>query len=258
MATRAETAVLTAFALETRRVIARRAPLGLGFALVVAAVAGLLELAYYPARLSMLLTAFGAEVVLGVLGILSTRHEALRRHVIPITVAATLGIALCMTVYAARVGASGDALAFALIIFLTGVALLCPWGARGQVPLAVGTAGSYLAALAAGVRSDLPLPYGILAVAGGGVTSVLGAVFLELHRQAIFQQRVLLERNRDQQMATLYEVSRTVTSTLELQQVLRLVCQTVLSALGFEHLWLFWREAPERAMRGLLAGALKG
>ena len=86
MATRAETAVLTAFALETRRVIARRAPLGLGFALVVAAVAGLLELAYYPARLSMLLTAFGAEVVLGVLGILSTRHEALRRHVIPITV----------------------------------------------------------------------------------------------------------------------------------------------------------------------------
>jgi len=254
MATRAETAVLTAFALETRRVIARRAPLGLGFALVVAAVAGLLELAYYPARLSMLLTAFGAEVVLGVLGILSTRHEALRRHVIPITVAATLGIALCMTVYAARVGASGDALAFALIIFLTGVALLCPWGARGQVPLAVGTAGSYLAALAAGVRSDLPLPYGILAVAGGGVTSVLGAVFLELHRQAIFQQRALLERNRDQQMATLYEVSRTVTSTLELQQVLRLVCQTVLSALGFEHLWLFWREAPDRALRGLLAG----
>ena len=188
---RPEAQDLNAFVHETQRVIARRTPLGLGFALVVAAaagllelayyparfpalltafaaevvfvvaaVAGLLELAYYPARLSMLLTAFGAEVVLGVLGILSTRHEALRRHVIPITVAATLGIALCMTVYAARVGASGDALAFALIIFLTGVALLCPWGARGQVPLAVGTAGSYLAALAAGVRSDLRFPTG--------------------------------------------------------------------------------------------------
>jgi signal transduction histidine kinase len=254
MADRAETAVLTAFALETQRVIARRAPLGLGFALGVAAVAGLLELAYYPTRLPMLLTTFGAEVVLVVLGILGTRREELRRHAIPITVAATLGIVLCITVYVVGVGASGDALVFALIISLTGVALLCPWGARGQVPLAVGTAGSYLVAIAAGVRSDLPLPYGILAVAGGGVTSVLGAVFLELHRRAIFQQRVLLERNRDQQMATLYEVSRTVTSTLELQQVLRLVCQTVLGALDFERLWLFWREAPNGDLRGLLAG----
>src|SRR5205823_4224732 len=106
---------------------------------------------------------------------------------------------------------------------------------------------------AGGVRGALPVPYGILCVGGGGVTSVLGAVFLDLHRRAIFDQRVLLERRRDQQLATLYDVTRTVTATLELQEVLRLVCQSVLHALGVERLWLFLRESPDGALRALAA-----
>ena len=47
-----------AFAAETRRVVARRAGLGLGFVLGLAAVAGLLELSYYPDRLGRLTAAF--------------------------------------------------------------------------------------------------------------------------------------------------------------------------------------------------------
>src|SRR5262249_1473215 len=129
----------------------------------------------------------------------------------------------------------------------------CPWGARGQVPLAAGTVAAYLLALAAGVRGGLPMPYGLLCVGGGAMTSVLGAVFLDLHRRAIFHQRLLLEQRRDQALATLYDVPRAVTATLELQQVLRLVCQSVLAALDVERLWLFWREAPEGALRALAA-----
>src|SRR5207249_180735 len=108
-------------------------------------------------------------------------------------------------------------------------------------------------ALAHGVRGGLPVPYGILCVGGGAVTSILGAIFLDLHRRAIFHQRVLLERRRDEQLATLYDVTRTVAATLELQDVLRLVCQSVLHALGVERLWLFWREAPDGALRALAA-----
>src|SRR6266700_1495559 len=144
-----------AFAAETRRVVARRAGLGLGFMLGLAAVAGVLELAYYPDRLGRLAAAFATE------------------------------------------------------------AILC--------------------------------------VGGGAVTSILGAIFLDLHRRAIFHQRVLLERRRDEQLATLYDVTRTVAATLELQDVLRLVCQSVLHALGVERLWLFWREAPDGALRALAA-----
>ncbi len=52
-------------------------------------------------------------------------------------------------------------------------------------------------------------------------------------------------------MAMLYDVTRTVTATLELQQVLWLVCRGVLDALQLDRLWLFWREAPEGDLRGL-------
>jgi signal transduction histidine kinase len=242
-----------AFAEETRHVVARRAGLGLGFVLGLATVAGLLELAYYPERLGKLAAAFATEVVLCAAALLAIRGARLRRFVLPITSAAAFGIVLCMTLYAAWAGASRDALAIALVLALSGVALLCPWGARAQVPLALGTLAIYLLALAGGLRGGLPLPYGILCVGGGAVTSVLGAIFLDLHRRAIFHQRVLLERRRDEQLATLYDVTRTVAATLELPDVLRLVCQNMLHALGVERLWLFWREAPEGALRALAA-----
>src|SRR3989442_10085284 len=242
-----------AFAAETRRVVARRAGLGLGFVLGLAAVAGLLELAYYPDRLGKLAAAFTTEAMVCAAALLAIRGARLRRFVVPLTSAAAVAVVVCMTLYVAWAGANGDALAIALVLALSGVALLCPWGPRGQVPLALGTLAAYLLALAGGVRGGLPVPYGLLCVGGGAVTSILGAVFLDLHRRAVFHQRVPLERRPDEQLATLYDVTRTVAATLELQDVLRLVCQSVLSALGVERLWLLWREAPDGALRALAA-----
>src|SRR5437870_863425 len=243
-----------AFAAETRRVVARRAGLGLGFVLGLAAVAGVLELAYYPDRLGKLAAAFATEAILCAVALLAIRGARLRRFVVPITSGAAFAVVGCVTLYVVWAGASGDALAIALVLALSGVALLCPWGTRAQVPLALGTLAAYLLALKpGGVRGGLPVPYGILCVGGGAVTSILGAVFLDLHRRAIFHQRVLLERRRDEQLATLYDVTRTVAATLELQDVLRLVCQSMLHALGVERLWLFWREAPDGALRALAA-----
>jgi len=253
MADRSEPHLDDAFAAETSRITARRAGLGLGFVLGLAAVAGLLELAYYPDRLGKLVAAFTTEVMVCAAALLAIRGGRLGRFVVPITSAAAVAVVVCMTLYVAWAGASGDALAIALVLALSGVALLCPWGPRGQVPLALGTLAAYLLALAGGVRGGLPLPYGILCVGGGAVTSILGAVFLDLHRWAIFQQRVLLERRRDEQLATLYDVTRTVAATLELQDVLRLVCQSMLHALGVERLWLFWRESPDGDLRALAA-----
>src|SRR5438046_373189 len=153
-----------AFAAETRRVVARRAGLGLGFVLGLAAVAGLLELAYYPDRLGRLAAAFATEAILCAAALLAIRGARLRRFVVPITSAAAFAIVGCMTLYVVWAGASGDALAIALVLALSGVALLCPWGARAQVPLALGTLAAYLRALAHGVRGGLPVPYGILCV----------------------------------------------------------------------------------------------
>lgn len=253
MADRLEPHVREAFAAETRHVTARRVPLGTGFAVVLTATAGLLEGAYFPQRTPSLLWSFAAEVLLCAAALVVARTDRLRRFILPVVTVTALGVAVAVTSYVVAVGASGDALAFALIIFLTGIALLFPWGLRGQVPVAVGGLAAYGAALAAGVHGELPAPYGLISVAGGAVTSMLGAYFLEQHRRAIFHQRMLLERTRKQQMAMLYDVTRTVTATLELQQVLWLVCESVLGALSLDRLWLVWREAPEGDVRALIA-----
>src|SRR5579862_9084762 len=253
MALAAEPQVAEAFAAESRRLMARRVPLGVWFFVGVVSFAGLVELLYYPERLGGLVTSFAAEIVICFAAVLVSRQERFRRHIIPLIVGGTLAIAACITAYVVVEGASADALALALIVFLTGIALLYPWGIRGQIPVLVGTIAAYVVALAAGVRGGLPLPYGIAALLGGGVTSVFGASFLDLHRRSIFHQQALLERTREAESAMLYEVTRTVTSTLDLQQVLRLVSDGVLQALALDRLWLFWREAPGGAVRGLEA-----
>ncbi len=245
--------VLEAFRAESRRVIARRGPFGIGLFLGLVATAGVLEVAYHPERARPLVWSLVAEGALCVLGLAARRTARLERHIIGIVTCMTVGVALCIIGYMVVVGGSGGALAFALIVFLTGVPLLYPWGARGQVPLALAVFAGFLAALALGVPTELPAPYAILSVAGAAGTSVLGAVFLDLHRREVFAQRLLLERSRDRQMAVVYDVTRTVAATLELQQVLWLVCQRVLDALALDRLWLLWREAPGSALRGLAA-----
>ncbi len=245
--------VLEAFRAESRRVIARRGKFGIAFFLGLVAAAGLLEVTYYPGRTRPLVWSLLLEAGLCGIGLAARRVARLEPYIVGIVTCMTIGIAFCITGYMVVVGGSADALAFALIIFLTGVPLLYPWGARGQVPLALAIFAGYVVALALGVRGGLPAPYGIVSVAGAAASSTLGAVVLELHRRAIFQQRLLLARTRDEQMAVLYDVTRTVAATLELQQVLWLVCQRVLNALKLDRLWLLWREAPDRELRGLTA-----
>jgi signal transduction histidine kinase len=208
---------------------------------------------YFPQRASALLWSFVLEVSLCAAALGAAHTQRLRPLIRPILVAATLGVAVLITLYVTAVGASGDALAFALTIFLAGMALMLPWGMAGQVPLALGTVFAFGLALWAGVRDELPAAYAIISVGGGALTSVLGAYYLDQHRRAIFQQRILLARTRDQQMATLYDVTRTVTATLELREVLWLVCRSALHALKLERLWLFWRESPDGDVQALAA-----
>lgn len=245
--------VLEAFRAEARRVIARRGPYGIGLFLGLVATAGLIEVVYYPGRTRPLVWSLVIELLLCVIGLTARRIERLEPYIVEIVTCMTVGIAFSITGYMVTVGGSGDALAFALIVFLTSIPLVYPWGARGQIPLAIAVFSGYLVALALGVRCELPAAYGIISVAGAAVSSMLGAVFLERHRREIFEQRLLLARARDQQMAVLYDVTRTVAATLELQEVLWLVCQRILDALKLDRLWLLWREASDRDLRALEA-----
>lgn len=244
--------VVRAFAEDTRRLTAQRLRLGVAFLVGVTAISGLAELAYYPERLGPLVGTFAVEMLLCGLALVAGRRGGLR-WITPIVLATTIGVAVCIVSYAVRVGASADAVALALSVYMMGAALLYPWGARGQVPLVVGVTAAFLVGLAAGLPHALPLLYPVIGVTGGAVSSLVGSVLLDRSRRAIFQQNVLLERTRDRHVAMLYDVTRTVTSTLDVEQVLRLVCQSVLEALRLERLWLVWREAPDAPAAGLAA-----
>ncbi len=253
MAHALEPQVLEAFHVDTRRIMSRRVPGGIAFFVSLVTIAGLIELAYYPDRWRPLLGSFGLEIVFCIVGLTTVYGFGLQRYILEIIVVVTSAIAFCVSGYVVAAGASGDALAFALIIFMTGVPLIYPWGARGQIPLVFFTFVAYLTALALGVRGQLPWPYGIISVAGAGASSSIGALLLELHRRAIFHQRLLLANTHDQQAAMLHDVTRTVTATLEIAQVLRRVCQSVLHALRLQRLWLVWRPAPDGELQVLLA-----
>src|ERR1700752_23434 len=143
MADRLEQHVLEAFREETRRVMTRRAPAGVGVFLVWVVIAGLLEWVYYPERTVALIWSFALESVLGAV-FLAVAHSRARRYIIPVGSACTLGVIVMIPLYVTDTGASGDALAGALVIFLTGVPLLLPWGLAGQLPLAIGTVAAYV------------------------------------------------------------------------------------------------------------------
>ena len=215
MARSLEPHVLDAFRAESRRAIAGRGPYGIGLFLGLVATAGVLEIAYHPERARPLLWSLAVDLALCVIGLAARRVARLERYIIGIVMCMTIGIAFSITGYMVAVGGSGDALAFALIVFLTGVPLLYPWGARGQVALALSIFVGYLVALALGVRGGLPAAVRRRQRRRCGRELVIGAVFLDLHRREIFAQRLLLARTRDQQMAVVYDVTRTVAATLD-------------------------------------------
>jgi signal transduction histidine kinase len=253
MARQLEPQVLEAFHADTRRILARRVLGGIAFFVALVIIAGLIELAYFPDRWRPLLGSFALELAFCAVGLVLLYPLKLQRYIVGIVCAVTTTIAFCVTGYVVAAGASGDALAFALIIFMTGVPLIYPWGARGQIPLVFVTFVAYVTALALGVRGQLPMPYGLISVAGAGASSSIGALLLDMHRRAIFHQRSLLARTRDQQAAMLYDVTRTVTATLEIEQVLWRVCQSVLHALRLPRLWLVWRPTPDGELQAFMA-----
>ena len=255
MAHQLEPHVLEAFRADTRRIMARRVPGGIAFFVSLVLIAGLIEISYWPDRSRPLLYSFGMEMVLCLIGLFAIYGLGLQRYIVGIICTVTSAIAFCVTGYVVAAGASGDALAFALIIFMTGVPLIYPWGAWGQIPLVFFTFVAYVTALLLGVRGELPPPYALISVAGAGASSSIGALLLDLHRRAIFHQRLLLARTRDQQAAMVYDVTRTVTATLEIEQVLWRVSQSVLHALRLQRLWLVWRPTPDGELQALQAEA---
>jgi signal transduction histidine kinase/CheY-like chemotaxis protein len=239
---------------ETRRLVARRGPLGALLFVGGVGIASALEAYYHPERLSIVLLFLGIELAICLATMACFRAPRLRRFGVALTSASCVALVLCVTVYGVLVGLSSVGLALLLIVFELSTALLFPWGARAQALLAaactlsavwVGVAGA-----GAGAGGTLPAAYELYAVAAGGLVSVMGAAFLDRQRFTVFAQREQLDRH--------LEIFRDLTRSfhgLDPQRVVFLTCTSMLQAFGLTRVWVAWLAPGSSEVQGYLVRA---
>ena len=165
---------------QTCQIVARRMPLAIVIFLVFVGMSHLLDWLYHPARGSALLATYAVYLAicatqLGVARLLPARN-------VWVTVIACNALMICLGEYYAAVHGNADVLVVILLLFLSGLAVLYPWGARGQLLASTGALGGYLLAAAAGLSSSVPTPYHLLGISAVLVIGALGAHLFDTHR----------------------------------------------------------------------------
>jgi signal transduction histidine kinase len=94
---------------------------------------------------------------------------------------------------------------------------------------------------------------GELAMAFNQMTARLEEARAALERYSAELERRVAEATRN--IGILYDVTRTTTSTLEIDEVLELVAEKTLGALGAEHVVLLWRPEEDSVVDGYAAAA---
>ena len=241
---------------EAQQLIARRGPIGGALFAIGTGVACILEYHYDAERLFYLLLFFGLEVAICVATTGLHRFRSLERYSAALARASCVALLVCVTLYVGLTGASGTALAFVFIVFELTTALIFPWGARGQLPMAAAGVllyGAYVASNASGSADTLPAAYGLYAVAAGATSSVLGAALLDRQRFAAFTQRERL----DQQVAIFQDLARAFHG-FDPQRVLLTTCTSILQAFRLRRLWAIWQAPGSGGVQGCFVRSAGG
>lgn len=235
---------------ETRRLVARRGPLGAMLFTAGVGMASVLEVKYHPERLRYLLLVFALEVVVCLVAHACHRSHRLRHRGIELTRAACLALVACVTLYFALTEANRAALALLLIAFELTTALMFPWSAASQAMMAAACMLAQTSLAFSRPDGTLPAAYELYAVAAGGLLSIVGAAFLDRQRQTVFEQREQLDRH----LATF----RNLTGTLhgfDAQRVLSIVCATTLETFRLRRLWVVWQVPGSSSVQGYVVRA---
>jgi signal transduction histidine kinase/CheY-like chemotaxis protein len=231
----------TRYRQEVQRLIARRGPIGGALFTIGTGVACVLEYYYNPSRLDYLLLFFSIEVAICVAATVLHRFRSVEHHSAALAQASCIALLACVTLYVGLANASGMALALVFAVSTLTAALIFPWGARGQMPMAAASVllyGAYVTSSATSPGDTLPAVYGLYAVAAGAVLSVVGAALLDRQRFAAFTQSERL----DQQVAIFQDLAAAFHG-FDPQRVLLTTCVSILQAFNLRRLWAVW-QAP--------------
>lgn len=237
---------------ETRRLVARRGPLGAMLFAAGVGLAGVLEVRYHPERLRYLLFVFVLEFIVCLVTHACHRSRRLRHRGIELTRGACVALVACIALYFGLTGANRVGLALLLIAFELTTALMFPWSAasQGMIAAACMLAQTTLAWSGSSPDGNLPAAYGLYGVAAGGLLSIVGTAFLDRQRRTVFAQREQLDRH--------LTAFRDLTGTLhgfDAQRVLSIVCTTTLETFRLRRLWVVWQVSGSSSVQGYVVRA---
>ncbi len=224
----------------TRLLMARRVLIAAPLFLTAVAVASGFEWLYHPERFRALVVAYVAYVAIALAQLLVVRRRPALSIVV--TVGAINWLAMSLSIYFGSVHGGTETLLLSLVLLLTGVAVLCPWGLQGQLCASGGVLLGYPLALALGARPTLPAPYEMFALVTAIVVATLGAAVLERYRRASFEHEADLRG--------LLQVARVLDATIrDPRAVAEQLTEHARRALGADWAMLYQKDADDGVFR---------
>lgn len=209
--------------------VARRLPWAVALFAAAFVAAGVFEYRAHPQRLGVYSVLFAAEMA--VAGMAVACAQALWLPAVwrlRIVSAAGAVLAALIAIYHIWVRGEAEVLALALTYLVVGVMVLLPWGARGQVPVALVAVLGYAGAVASGVHVVTPVEIGFIGVLFTGALTVAGAAFLDHSRREAYRRTAELRR----EMAERYRAEEALAEQAEIQAALASVGRELITALN--------------------------
>jgi signal transduction histidine kinase len=247
-------AIEAAYAAESARLLRSRIVAAAGLFILLVGIGVLFEATLHPGRSGALAIVYPIQVLVCALGILATRRAALQRWTRATVTAMAVVLDGLTLVYATLGGIPVERSAMIQTAFLTGVAIVLPWGPAPQLILVVASSLGFLL-----VGPQLPasdaLGYAALTVAGVGATTVYAALFLERYRHDAFVRTALLDRvsaTRQEEAeisAALLHVGEVLNAHLDRPDMLERVTRLAAELLDVDYCTIFVCDERHEAFR---------
>lgn len=182
---RASDPIADAYRTDTSLLMARRIPMASALFLAVIGGASGLDYIHHPQRAVALVLAYAFYLLVSLV-----QYEIVRRRPelsVAVTEVVVICLALGLSVYYGAVQGGIGVLLLSLVLLVTGVAVLYPWGLRAQLIASVGTLVGYPLALALGGRPDIPVAYEVFALLVAVAVGGLGSYIVDRQRFSAFQ-----------------------------------------------------------------------
>jgi signal transduction histidine kinase len=221
----------TAYRAEAEALTAERFAPAVALFLTCAVGFGVFEYLYDPASLLTFLVLYCIQLLVALPPALTTGWLLRRRLMVRTSIAVGVVLSVLPHVQTVLIGLPTELMGIATVCTVTGMALVMPWGRRGQALIAAANLIAYAVTLYIDGSAATDPAFLFFAVLTGAALSVLGAHYLDLHRFAIFREATLSEEEAAVNRK-LVAIAKEINAVLGRPDALNRICDSTRAALG--------------------------